>query len=45
MVRDLEETDFAAEVRDAKAIIEESIEAVRDLEEPEFSAMPRDAEV
>merc|ERR1712113_1089962 len=43
-VADTEETDFAKEERDAKAIIEESIDAVRDLEETEFAAEPRDAE-
>merc|ERR1711953_1647441 len=43
-VADNEETDFAKEERDAKAIIEESIDAVRDLEETEFAAEPRDAE-
>merc|ERR1712243_474296 len=42
-VRDLEETDFAAEPRDAKAFVESAIEEVRDLEEPEFSARERDA--
>merc|ERR1712126_277278 len=44
MVVDLEETEFAAENRDAKAIVEQSIDAVRDLEETDFAAEPRDAE-
>merc|ERR1712018_216861 len=43
-VADNEETDFAKEERDAKAIIEESIDAVRDLEETDLAAEPRDAE-
>merc|ERR1712165_534218 len=43
-VADNEETDFAKEERDSKAIIEESIDAVRDIEETEFAAEPRDAE-
>merc|ERR1711963_1136298 len=43
-VVDLEETDLAAEERDAKAFVEKSIEEVRDLEETDFAAEPRDAE-
>ena len=42
---DTEETEFAAEPRNAKTFVEEAIEKVRDLEETEFSAEPRDAEV
>merc|ERR1711915_420208 len=42
-VADLEETEFAAEPRDAKAFVSEAIDAVRDLEETEFAAEPRDA--
>ena len=44
-VSDLEETEFAAESRDAKTFVEEAIDAVRDLEETDFAAEPRDAEV
>lgn len=43
-VSDLEETEFAAESRDAKTFVEEAIDAVRDLEETDFAAEPRDAE-
>merc|ERR1711935_220924 len=44
-VRDLEETAFAAESRDAKAFVGSAIEEVRDLEEPEFSAKERNAKI
>ena len=44
-VADLEETEFAAEPRDAKSFVEEAIAKVRDLEETDFAAEPRDAEV
>merc|ERR1711931_331952 len=43
-VADLEETEFAAEPRDAKAFVSEAIDAVRDLAETEFAAEPRDNE-
>merc|ERR1711935_127130 len=42
-VRDLEETAFAAEPRDAEAFVGSAIEEVRDLKEPEFSAKERNA--
>ena len=42
---DTEETEFAAEPRNAKTFVEEAIAKVRDLEETEFAAEPRDAEV
>ena len=44
-MEDVTETEFAAIERDAKSIIEASIDAVRDLEETDFAAEPRDAEV
>ena len=44
-VADLEETEFAAEPRDAKSFVQEAIAKVRDLEETDFAAEPRDAEV
>merc|ERR1712045_739706 len=44
-VADTEETEFAAEPRNAKTFVEEEIAKVRDLEETEFAAEPRDAEV
>ena len=44
-VSDLEETEFAAESRDAKTFVEKAIDAVHDLEETDFAAEPRDAEV
>ena len=43
-VRDLEETDFAAEPRDAEAFIKEAIEKVRDLEPTDFSKIFDDVE-
>merc|ERR1711942_631859 len=43
-VADLDETEFAAQPRDAKAFVSEAIDAVRDLEETDFAAEPRDNE-
>ena len=43
-VRDLEETDFAAEPRDAEAFIKDAIEKVRNLEPSEFSKIFDDVE-
>ena len=43
-VRDLEETDFAAEPRDAEAFIKNAIEKVRNLEPSEFSKIFDDVE-
>ena len=42
---DTEETEFAAEPRNAKTFVGKAIAKVRDLEETEFAAEPRDAEV
>ena len=43
-MRDLDETDFAAEPRDAEAFIKEAIEKVRDLEPTDFSKIFDDVE-